>query len=61
MIVYRSLASACGAFGPAALSIGNFDGTNLGHWKMFECVNACPGTSASPMTDWRSLWRRRTE
>src|SRR5690606_32179060 len=33
---YRSLADAAPAFGPCALTIGNFDGVHLGHRLILE-------------------------
>jgi riboflavin kinase/FMN adenylyltransferase len=36
--VYRSLDELDGGFGPAALSIGNFDGVHAGHQKIFRRV-----------------------
>jgi riboflavin kinase / FMN adenylyltransferase len=36
--VYRSLAEAAGAFGPAALTIGNFDGVHCGHRHILRRV-----------------------
>jgi riboflavin kinase/FMN adenylyltransferase len=38
LAIYRSLAEAAGAFGPCALSIGNFDGPHAGHVELFRRV-----------------------
>src|ERR1700684_3799661 len=36
--VFRSLEEASGAFGPAALTIGNFDGVHAGHTSILRRV-----------------------
>jgi len=38
--VYRSAAEAAGAFGPSALTIGNFDGVHYGHRQILRRVKA---------------------
>ncbi len=38
MQVFRSLEGARGRFGPCAVTIGNFDGTHIGHQELFREV-----------------------
>src|ERR1035441_10891883 len=38
MRIYRSLAGLPSAFGPCALSIGNFDGVHVGHRRILRRV-----------------------
>lgn len=40
MIVFRSLEEVRGRFGPAVVSIGNFDGCHIGHQQIFRAVSA---------------------
>lgn len=40
MTVFRSLESAAGRFGPAALAIGNFDGVHIGHQALLRSMVA---------------------
>lgn len=43
MRVFRSLAEAAGRFGPCAVTIGNFDGTHVGHQELFREVTLLAG------------------
>jgi riboflavin kinase / FMN adenylyltransferase len=51
--LFRSLEDATGRFGPCALTIGNFDGTHIGHQKIFGRVRdvaAANGWKAGALT-----------
>jgi riboflavin kinase/FMN adenylyltransferase len=37
--LFRTLEDATGRFGPCALTIGNFDGTHIGHQRIFKRVS----------------------
>ncbi|MBM3784340.1 MAG: bifunctional riboflavin kinase/FAD synthetase [Acidobacteria bacterium] len=43
MQVYRSLEEAAGRFGPCTVTIGNFDGTHVGHQELFREVALLAG------------------
>jgi riboflavin kinase/FMN adenylyltransferase len=43
--VYHSMEEAAGGFGPAALTIGNFDGVHLGHQALLRCVSEIAGAN----------------
>lgn len=43
MDVFRSLDEARGRFGPCAVTIGNFDGTHIGHQELFREVALLAG------------------
>ena len=48
MDVYRSLAEVPANFGPAALTIGNFDGVHLGHQAMLKRLREAASARGCP-------------